>query len=72
MCRIRLFQISHKYGICRLFTGKYKFGVVRGKGICTLFLSATVGFLYERPAPPGGICSFSKTKWQMPEQYFAS
>ena len=24
-----------------------------------IFLSPTVGFLYERPAPPWGICSFS-------------
>ena len=30
--------------------------------VCTLFLSNTVGFLYERPAPPWGICSFSKIK----------
>ena len=47
---IRLLEISHKYGIRNLFTGKYNFGVVPGWGICTLFLSPTVGFLYERPA----------------------
>ena len=27
-------------------------GVFPGWGICTLFLSPIVGFLYERPAPP--------------------
>ena len=55
-----------RYGICSLFTGKYKFGVVPGWGICTLFLNPTVEFLCERPAPPWGICTFSRTKWQMP------
>lgn len=63
---IRLIEIFHKFGICSLFTRKCNFDVVPGKGICTLFLSPIVGFLYERPAPPWGICNFSKTKWQMP------
>ena len=40
----------YKCGICSLFTRKYNFGVVPGWGICALFLSPTVGFLYERPA----------------------
>ena len=55
---IRLIEIFHKYGICSLFTGKYNFDVVPGYGICTLSLSPIdiVGFLYERPAPPWGIC----------------
>ena len=29
----------NKYGICRLFTAKYNFGVVPEWGICTLFLN---------------------------------
>ena len=34
--------------------------------ICIRLLSPTVGFLYGRPTPLWDICSFSKTKWQMP------
>ena len=43
--------------------------VLSGWAICTLFIIPTVEFWYERPAPPWGICSFSKTKWQMPDKY---
>ena len=42
---IGLLEISHKNGIFSLFTGKYNFGVVSGWGICTIFLSPTVGHL---------------------------
>ena len=42
---IGLLEISHKGGIFSLFTGKYNFGVVPGWGICTIFLSPTVGHL---------------------------
>ena len=53
-------EISHKSGICSLFTGKYNFRVVLGWGICTLFLTPTVGFLYERRAPSGAFAPFPK------------
>ena len=46
---IRLLEISHKYGIRNLFTGKIQFWCCPGWGICTLFVSPTVGFLYESP-----------------------
>ena len=35
-------------------------------GICTLFLSPTLGFLYECLAPPWGICSFPKHNGKCP------
>ena len=56
---IQRFQISHKYGIWSLFTGKCNSGVVRGGASAPCFKSHH-RFLYERPAPPWGICSFSK------------
>ena len=56
----RLLEISHKNGICSLFTGKYNFRVVLGWGICTLFLTPTVGFLYERRTPSGAFAPFPK------------
>ena len=42
-------QISYKYGICSLFTGKCNSGVVLEWDICTLFLSPTMGILNELP-----------------------
>ena len=40
--------------------GKYNFRVVLGWGICTLFLTPTVGFLYELRAPSGAFAPFPK------------
>ena len=34
---VRLLEISHKYGICSLFTGKCNFGVVPGGAIAPYF-----------------------------------
>ena len=42
---IGLLEVSHRNGIFSLFTGKYNFGVFPGWGICTIFLSPTVGHL---------------------------
>ena len=47
-------QISYKYGICSLFTGKCNSGFVLEWDICTLFLSPTMGFSNELPSPTVG------------------
>ena len=57
---IGLLEISHKNGIFSLFTGKYNFQLVLSKG---------GEFALYFWAPPWGICSFSKTKWQMPDKW---
>ena len=54
----RLLEISHKNGICSLFTGKYNFRDVLGWGICTLFLTPTVGFCMNAWPHPGHLHLF--------------
>ena len=51
-----------KYGSCSLFNRKYNFSAAPGWGICPLFYALPWGFWMNRPAPPWGICSFSKRK----------
>ena len=63
---------------CHLFCGNFyqrlraicvgRFTFVRFSLRFVSFSNPTVGFLYERSAPPWCICSFSKTKCQMPDK----
>ena len=64
---IRLFQISYKYGICFLVTGKCNFIVVLGWGICTLFKPHCGVFVWTAWPTVGHLqhCQ-KKKKLQMP------
>ena len=49
-----LFKISHKYSILRLLGETSILLLSRVRAFCTLFLSRTLGFLHDYPAPTMG------------------